>query len=83
MKINQKIKLIRIKAGLTQSKFAQLIGLADDRSVREVESGKRKEIGSAKLEKICNLFPEYALWLMTDIDDISKVNNQSLTNPIK
>ena len=65
MTINGKIKLIRITEGFKQTEFAKLIGLSGDSSVREVESGKRKEVGSAKIERICKRFPKYALWLTT------------------
>lgn len=76
MEINKKIKLIRIKKGITQVEFARLIGITHDSGVRAIENGAG-EVGSAKLEKICNLFPEYALWLMTDIDDVAIVSNKS------
>ncbi len=66
MKLNQRIKLIRTTEGFTQVEFAKLIGVSDDRSLREIESGKRKKIGSDKIEKICLRFPEYALWLTTE-----------------
>jgi transcriptional regulator with XRE-family HTH domain len=65
MKLNQRIKLIRTTEGFTQVEFAKLIGVSGDRSLREIESGKRKKIGSDKIEKICIRFPEYALWLTT------------------
>ncbi len=64
MKINERIKLIRITEGFTQSDFADLIGVVSDRSVRMIENGK-SEVGSAKIERICKRFPEYTLWLMT------------------
>jgi len=65
MNINEKIRLIRTTEGFTQVEFAKLIGVSCDVGVREIESGKRKEVGSAKIERICNRFPEYALWLTT------------------
>jgi transcriptional regulator with XRE-family HTH domain len=76
MTINEKIKLIRTTKGITQAKFAKLIGINHDSRVREIESGKYKEVGSAKLEKICNLFPEYALWLMTNKINLKEIKNQ-------
>ncbi len=47
------------------SQFVKLRGLYSGRRVREIESGKTKEVGSAKIERICKRFPEYALWLIT------------------
>lgn len=66
MKINQRMKLIRTTEGFTQSEFAELIGVANDVGVRQIESGRIKEVGSAKIERICQRFPEYALWLITE-----------------
>jgi DNA-binding XRE family transcriptional regulator len=43
MKLNQRIKLIRTTEGFTQVEFAKLIGVSGDRSLREIESGKRKK----------------------------------------
>lgn len=48
-----------------QAQFAELIGVVNDRVVRLIESGEVKEVGSAKIERICQRFPEYALWLTT------------------
>lgn len=59
------MKLIRITEGFTQVEFAKLIGVADDVGVRQIESGRIKEVGSAKISRICQRFPEYALWLNT------------------
>lgn len=64
--MNQRIKLIRITEGFTQSEFAKLIGVSNDAGMRQIESGKIKEVGSAKIERICQRFPEYALWLTTE-----------------
>ena len=88
MKINERIKLIRITEGFTQVEFAKLIGVADDVGVRQIESGKIKEVGSAKIERICKRFPEYALWLTTgqvqpphqtspDLVKSNKINNNA------
>lgn len=65
MKINEKIKLIRETEKITQANFATLIGLSSDSRVRDVETGKIKNVGSDKIEKICKKFPEYTLWLLT------------------
>ncbi len=70
MKINQRMKLIRTTEGFTQSEFAELIGVANDAAMRQIESGKTKEVGSAKIERICQRFPEYALWLTTGQVDL-------------
>jgi transcriptional regulator with XRE-family HTH domain len=79
MKLSQKIKLLRKTHDMSQKEFAELMGLASDVVFRRIELGKQ-EPGSYKVQLICKKFPQYALWLMTDIDDISKVINQS---PIK
>lgn len=65
MKINQRIKLIHTTEGFTQVEFAKLIGVSNDISMRQIESGRIKKVGSAKIERICQWFPEYALWLTT------------------
>ena len=59
------MKLIRTTEGFTQSEFAKLIGVSNDIGVRQIESGRIKEVGSAKVARICQRFPEYALWLNT------------------
>jgi transcriptional regulator with XRE-family HTH domain len=64
MKINQRIKLIRTTEGFTQLEFAKLIGVVNDRVVRKIESGGQ-EPGVSKVERICQRFPEYSLWLIT------------------
>jgi len=66
MKLNERLKLIRTTEGFTQVEFAKLIGVSCDADLRQIESGKRKNIGSDKIEKICLRFPEYALWLTTE-----------------
>ncbi len=69
MKINQRIqriKLIHTTEGFTQIEFAKLIGISNDIGVRQTESGRIKEVGSAKIERICQRFPEYALWFNTE-----------------
>jgi DNA-binding XRE family transcriptional regulator len=65
MKINQRIKLIHTTERFTQSEFAKLIDVYNDIGVRQIESGRIKEVGTAKIERICQRFPEYALWLTT------------------
>ncbi len=78
MTINQKIKLIRTTEGITQAEFAKLIGVKHDSGVRIIENGNH-EVGSAKIEKICTLFPEYALWLITNDIDVINTKNKVLT----
>jgi len=77
MKLAKKIKLIREKHGATQKEFAKLMGLASDVVFRRIESGKQ-EPGSYKIQLICNKFPQYTLWLMTDITNVKSVISQSI-----
>lgn len=79
MKLNKKIRMIRITERLTQKDFTQLIGVKHDSGIRIIEN-RRHEVGSAKIERLCNKFPQYALWLVTDGIDICKIKNQIPTN---
>lgn len=91
MKINERIKLIRTTEGFTQVEFAKLIGVSADSRVREIESGKTKEVGSAKIERICQRFPKYALWLTTGqvqppqqiSPDLAKTNKDVNNAPVR
>ena len=64
MDFSEKIKEIRKTEGYTQKKFAELIDVSED-SIRNYENNRRIPTGDV-LKNICQQFPEYALWLMTD-----------------
>lgn len=74
MNFTQKIKILRAESGYTQKDFAVKLNCATI-SIQNYESNRKTPNGSL-MQKLCNLFPQYALWLMTDIDDISSVKNQ-------
>ena len=81
MKISKKISTLRKSQHLTQKGMESLLGTGKG-SIQNYELGKTKPHYDF-LNKLCNEFPQHTLWLMTDIDDISKVNSQSLTSPVK
>ena len=76
MKLNEKLKLLRNTKGLTQKKISELIGITKN-SYQNYELNKQKPKYDI-IQKICHQFPEYTLWLMTDIDDIENIKNQAL-----
>jgi transcriptional regulator with XRE-family HTH domain len=78
MNFAEKIKILRTESGCTQKEFAMILNCATI-SIQNYERNRKNPNGSL-MQKLCKQFPQYALWLMTDIDDISKVINQS---PIK
>lgn len=64
MDLKEKIKLIRKASGLTQPKISELVGIPLN-SVRNYERGERG-VSALFLLKICEIFPQYTLWLMTN-----------------
>jgi transcriptional regulator with XRE-family HTH domain len=64
MNISQKIKLIRIDSNLTQNNLAKLLN-SGLQTIKNYECGYRKP-NYAFMQKLCNKFPEYSVWLMTD-----------------
>lgn len=59
----EKIELIRQSAGLTQNEFAERVGVSVNTliAVKSRGSSPRFDV----LEKICEVWPEYGLWLIT------------------
>ena len=76
MKFNQKLKLIRDLKKLTQLEIASLLKI-HMRSVQRFESGEQ-EPRYEVLKRLCNLYPQYTLWLMTDITNVKSVISQSI-----
>ncbi|EPK4610787.1 TPA: helix-turn-helix transcriptional regulator [Citrobacter freundii] len=62
----QKLRQIRKAEGLTQSNFAEMVGIALS-TVKNYESGQR-DVGLAIIDTVLkhSRFEKYALWLMTD-----------------
>ena len=61
----QKLRQIRKAEGLTQSNFAEMVGIALS-TVKNYESGQR-EVGLAIIDTVLkhSRFEKYTLWLMT------------------
>jgi transcriptional regulator with XRE-family HTH domain len=76
MRLSEKVKLIRVSKGYTQKEFAELMksGLT---TITNYEGG-HSEPNSKFMQKLCNKFPQYALWLMTDDVDVKKTENKTL-----
>ena len=76
MKLSKKLKALRILNNCTQKEFAVIVNIAWQ-SYQRLEYGKNTPAGMV-LQKLCNKFPEYALWLMTDDIDVKKTKNKTL-----
>ena len=76
MKINEKLKLLRSTKGLTQKQLSELLKITKS-AYQKYELGIIKPAHDSMV-KICHQFPQYALWLMTDIDDVENIKNQAL-----
>ena len=63
METSEKLKLIRKTENITQVKMAELIGCGYS-TYQQYELGLRSPSGEI-LQKLCQQFPEYTLWLMT------------------
>ncbi len=75
MKLGKKIKSIRISEGLTQKRFAEIVGIPLI-SLKNYELGRKGSVNSSNLLKITNhsQFKKYALWLVTEqVDTVEKV----------
>jgi transcriptional regulator with XRE-family HTH domain len=76
MTLSAKLKLLRGTKGLTQKRMSELL------EVREVTyqmyEYQKYISGGRVMQKLCNQFPEYTLWLMTDIDNIENIKNQAI-----
>jgi transcriptional regulator with XRE-family HTH domain len=76
MKLSKKLKALRLLNNDTQKEFAIMVNITG-RSYQGLEYGKHIP-GGKVLQKLCNKFPQYALWLMTDIDDVASIKNQAI-----
>jgi len=74
MNINEKLKLLRKTQGYTQKQFSELLECGYS-TYQQHEIGLH-QLSSRFMQKLCQLHPEYALWLMTDIDDVASIKNQ-------
>lgn len=70
MKLSKKIKSIRKTECYTQKEFSKIMKVTDI-SIQNYEN-ERSKPKTEFIEKICELFPEYAYWLMTDEIDPPK-----------
>ena len=61
--LSEKIRFIRIKAGLSKSQLAQAMGVKPP-TVTNWESGKIKMLSANNLHKICKLFDVEEEWLL-------------------
>lgn len=78
MNLSEKIKLLRQTEGLTQKKLSELAGI-DVTSIQNYENGRRKP-NTDFMETLCNAFPEYTLWLMTDDEKVSVTQINPVAN---
>jgi transcriptional regulator with XRE-family HTH domain len=76
MKLNEKLKLLRSTKGLTQKKISELIGITKN-AYQNYELNKQKPVYDI-IQKLCQQFPQYTLWLMTDDIDVKAVENKTL-----
>lgn len=65
MNFYEKFEKIREAEGLSQSKLSNILEI----KLKSYESAiyRKSEAKGEILRRICNQFPEYTLWLMTDI----------------
>lgn len=64
MNYSEKLKAIREAEGLTQTAFAEAVGI-NTKSYGNAESGFRSP-GLPMIEAVARRWPKYALWLLTD-----------------
>ena len=76
MELSKKLKLLRKAEGYTQVALSKVLKVGYS-SIQNYECGYRKP-NHRFMQKICNQFPEYALWLMTDDIDVRAVENKTL-----
>jgi len=81
MNFAKKIKILRTSCGYTQRELADILDCST-LSVQNYEAN-RKNPNGLLMQKLCNKFPQYTLWLMTDIDNISEISNQSPTKNLQ
>ena len=76
MKLNEKLKLLRNTKGLTQKRMSELIGITKN-AYQNYELNKQKPVYDI-IQKLCQQFPQHALWLMTNDIDVKKTENKTL-----
>jgi transcriptional regulator with XRE-family HTH domain len=76
MKLNEKLKVLRTLNNCAQKEFSELIDVREG-TYQGYEYGTRIPGGSV-MQKLCQQFPQYALWLMTDDVDVKAVENKAL-----
>ena len=76
MKLSEKLRLLRISKDYTQKEFSKLTKCSYS-AYQKYELEIIKPTHSSMV-KICQQFPEYTLWLMTDIDDVENIKNQAI-----
>jgi transcriptional regulator with XRE-family HTH domain len=76
MNFSKKLKLLRKIKRYTQIELAKTLNVGYS-SVQNYECGYRKP-NHRFMQKLCHQFPEYTLWLMTDIDDVENIKNQAI-----
>lgn len=64
METSEKLKLLRKTENITQVKMAELLEITEN-GYQKLEYG-RTEPTHKVISRLCKLFPEYTLWLMTD-----------------
>jgi len=63
MELNEKLKLIRKTEKYTQRQLAELLNI-DETNYQRYEYGNVSP-NTKIIQKLCQKFPEYTLWLMT------------------
>ena len=76
MKLSKKLKLLRKTQGYTQIELAKTLNVGYS-SIQNYECGYRKP-NHRFMQKLCQQFPQYALWFMTDDIDVKKTENKAL-----
>lgn len=75
MKTSEKLKLLRVATNYTQKEFADLLKTTEI-SIQNYENNRSNPNG-VFLYKLCNQYPQYTLWLMTDIENANNVKNKA------
>ena len=76
MKLNEKLKLLRNTKGLTQKRISELIEVTEG-TYQGYEYETHIPEGRV-IQKLCQQFPQHALWLMTNDIDVKKTENKTL-----
>ena len=81
MNINERIKILRKKLKLTQSEFAERIGITES-AVCNYETGKRA-ISDQTIKSICREFNVNVLWLEKDEGEMFLPEPEGLLDELK